>query len=72
MHKGIDAFVSMARENANAENRTAVLQKAMFEYFIDGLKEHGFIGDSDMMWSILSIDVNLNTQGIEVWLDKHG
>ena len=72
MHKGIDAFVSMARANANAEKRTAVLQKAMFEYFVDGLKEHGFSGDRDTMWSILSIDVNLNTQGIEVWLDKHG
>jgi glyoxylase-like metal-dependent hydrolase (beta-lactamase superfamily II) len=72
MHKGIDAFVSMARANANAENRTAALQEAMFEYFVDGLKEHGFVGDRDMMWSILSIDVNLNTQGIEVWLDKYG
>ena len=72
MHKGIDAFVSMARENANARKRTEALQEAMFEYFVDGLKKHGFKGDRDTMWSILSIDVNLNTQGIEVWLDKHG
>ena len=72
MHKGIDAFVSMARENANAENRTEALQQAMFDYFVDGLTKHGFKGDRDTMWSILSIDVNLNTQGIEVWLDKYG
>ena len=72
MHKGIDAFVSMAHENANAEQRTEVLQKVMFEYFVAGLDQHGFKGDRDMMWSILNIDVNLNTQGIEVWLDKHG
>jgi glyoxylase-like metal-dependent hydrolase (beta-lactamase superfamily II) len=72
MHKGIDAFVSMARENANADSRTETLQEAMFEYFVAGLERHGFKGDRDMMWSILSIDVNLNTQGIEVWLDKHG
>lgn len=72
MHKGIDAYVRLARENANAEDRTAALQEAMFDYFVDGLIEHGFNGDRDTMWSILSIDVNLNAQGIEVWLDKHG
>ena len=72
MHKGIDAFVSMGRENANAEQRTEALQTAIFEYFVAGLEQHGFKGDRDSMWSILNIDVNLNTQGIEVWLDNHG
>jgi glyoxylase-like metal-dependent hydrolase (beta-lactamase superfamily II) len=71
MHKGINAFVAIALENANAENRTAVLRAAMFEYFVAGLIRHGFKGDRDMMQSILSIDVDLNTQGIEVWLDKN-
>jgi glyoxylase-like metal-dependent hydrolase (beta-lactamase superfamily II) len=72
MHKGIDAFVSMAHANANAEKRTETLQQAMFEYLVAGLQEHGFKDDRDTMWSILSFDVNLNIQGIEVWLDKHG
>lgn len=72
MHKGIDAFVSMAREYANKEKRTEALQAAMFEYFVNGLGEHGFKGDRDIMWSILNIDVDLNTQGLEVWLDQHG
>jgi glyoxylase-like metal-dependent hydrolase (beta-lactamase superfamily II) len=72
MHKGIDAFVEIARENANAENRTAAIQEAMFEYFVTGLKAHGFHGDRDTMWSVLSLDVNLNTQGIEVWLNRNG
>ncbi len=72
MHAGIDAYVGMARANANAKNRSKVLQEAMFEYFVDGLTKHGFKGDRDSMWSILNIDVNLNTQGLEVWLDNHG
>jgi hypothetical protein len=72
MHKGINAFVAMALENASAAGRTSVLQNAIFEYFVEGLIRHGFKGDRDRMWSILSIDVDLNTQGIEVWLDKHG
>ena len=72
MHKGIDAFVDIAHENASAEERTEVLQSAIFEYFVEGLLQHGFEGDRDTMWSILNIDVKLNTQGIEVWLDRNG
>lgn len=72
MHKGIDAYVSIAREHADAENRTAAIQEAIFEFFVAGLAAHGFSGDRDTIWSIMNIDVNLNTQGIEVWLDNHG
>lgn len=72
MHKGIDAYVSIAREHADAENRTAAIQEAIFEFFVAGLAAHGFNGDRDTIWSIMNIDVNLNTQGIEVWLDNHG
>ncbi len=70
MHKGIDALVTIARANANAEERTEALQTAIFEYFVKGLSDHGFEADRDRLWSILNIDVKLNTQGIEVWLDR--
>ena len=70
MHKGIDALVTMALANANAKERTEALQTAIFEHFVGGLSDHGFKADRDTMWSILNIDVKLNTQGIEVWLDR--
>ena len=72
MHNGIDALVAVAIENASAEDRTEALQSAIFEYFVEGLMKHGFKGDRDTMWSILNIDVKLNTQGIEVWLERNG
>ncbi|MGI9270246.1 MAG: MBL fold metallo-hydrolase [Woeseiaceae bacterium] len=72
MHKGINALVAIALENAHAEYRRDTIQEAMFEYFVERLIRHGFKGDRDAMWSILKIDVDLNTQGIEVWLDKNG
>lgn len=72
MHAGIDAFVAIAQANANAADRTTALQDALFEYFVAALTRHGFKGDRDTLWSILHLDVKLNTQGIEVWLDKHG
>ena len=71
MHKGIDAYVAIAHEHANAPDRTSALQNAIFDYFVTGLTRHGFKGDRDLMWLILNLDVTLNTQGIEVWLDKH-
>ena len=70
MHQGIDTFVAIAKEHAEAEDRTTAIQEAIFEYFVAGLTAHGFAGDRDAMWSILHPDVNLNTQGIEVWLDR--
>ena len=70
MHKGIDALVTMALANANAKERTEALQTAIFEHFVGELSDHGFKADRDTMWSILNIDVKLNTQGIEVWLDR--
>ena len=71
MHRGLDAFVAIAKEHAGAANRSAAIREAIFDFFVTGLTRHGFTGDRDRMWSILSIDVDLNTQGIEVWLDKH-
>ena len=72
MHKGIDALVTIALANANAKERTESLQTAIFEHFVGGLSDHGFKADRDTMWSILNIDVKLNTQGIEVWLERNG
>lgn len=72
MHKGINAFVAIAMEKANDDNRTTAIQGAIFDYFEAGLIRHGYKGDRDTMRSILKLDVNLNTQGLEVWLDKHG
>ena len=71
MHAGIDAYVDMAQNSNAAEDRTANLRDTLFEYFVTRLRAHGYSGDRDTIWSILSIDVNLNTQGLEFWLD-HG
>ena len=69
MHRGIDDFVDMAKQHKEAADRTAVLQDAIFDYFVQRLEAHGYSGDRDSMWSILNIDVVLNTQGLEFWLD---
>jgi len=70
MHDGIDAYVAMAREHQGAANRAELLRASMFEHFVRGLREHGYTGDREMMYSILRMDVDLNTQGLEVWLNR--
>ena len=70
MHSGIDAFVALALENRNAPERGAAIQAAMYEYLSGRLVEHGFKGDRDTLWSILEMDIVLNSQGLVSWLER--
>jgi glyoxylase-like metal-dependent hydrolase (beta-lactamase superfamily II) len=69
MHECLDGYVAMALEHANDENRPAAMQRAMFDYLATRLEQHGFEGDRDAMRAVLDIDVVLNAQGLESWLD---
>jgi hypothetical protein len=70
LHTGIDAYRFMALDNEHTDDRLEVLQGAMFSYLAERLQQHGYNGDEDDMWSVLSIDVNLNAQGLDVWLAR--
>ena len=70
MHAGIDAFVAMALENKEAPDRGAAIQDAMDDYLSTRLIEHGFKGDRDAIWSVLEIDIVLNSQGLVSWLQR--
>lgn len=70
MHEGLDAYVAMARECQSDENRLPALRERLFEYFVQRLASHGYGGDRERMYSILNIDVDLNAQGLDVWLER--
>ncbi len=70
MHEGIDAYVAMAREHAYDENRPEALRARLFEYYEQRLLEHGYSGSSEAIQSLLGNDVDLNAQGLEVWLER--
>jgi len=70
MHAGLDAYVSMAKKHAQDDDLAAALRESMFGYYERRLADHGYVGDRDAMWSVLGIDVELNAQGLEVWLSK--
>lgn len=69
MHRGIEDFVELAKRHARHDDRTACIQRAMFDYFLERLQDHGFAGGRDESWNLLAPDVTLNTQGLEYWLD---
>jgi glyoxylase-like metal-dependent hydrolase (beta-lactamase superfamily II) len=70
MHRRIDAFVAIARRFADAPDRTAAMQRSMFEYLKDELERHGYEADDERLHAILDVDVELNTMGLEHWLDQ--
>ncbi len=70
MHECIDDYVALAEEHAVADDRADRLRAAMFDYLVQRLEAHGYRADRDTMWALLELDVNLNTQGLEVWLDR--
>lgn len=72
MHKRIDDFVAIAREHATDNNRTEAMQTAMFSYLANCLETHGVEADEDRLHAILDLDVEINTMGIEYWLDRAG
>lgn len=69
MHRHIDAFVSIAKRHAQADDRTRAMQTAMFEYLRDELVRHGFEAGDEQLRAMLQVDVQLNTMGLEHWLD---
>ena len=46
------------------------MEEAMYAYLSDCLDEHDFAEDPDRRHAILDMDIKLNVQGIEVWLDR--
>lgn len=69
MHRRIDDFVALAEQHANDEQRTANMHQTMFEYFRVAVAEHGLEVDDERLHAIVDIDVELNTMGLEFWLD---
>ena len=69
MHRRIDDFVAIARRHATHETRTTALHESMYIYLLQELREHGIMGDDEVLRGIVKMDVDLNTMGLEFWLD---
>jgi glyoxylase-like metal-dependent hydrolase (beta-lactamase superfamily II) len=70
LHASVDALVAIARRHAAAPDRTQRIRTEMFDYFSARLDAHGHRSDPARRHALLDDDVDLNTQGLEVWLAR--
>jgi glyoxylase-like metal-dependent hydrolase (beta-lactamase superfamily II) len=70
LHASVDACVAIARRHAGHADRSRRMQEAMFEHLSARLTHHGYAGDTAVRHALLDTDVDLNVQGLLVWLER--
>jgi glyoxylase-like metal-dependent hydrolase (beta-lactamase superfamily II) len=70
MKERVRAFADLGRRYASAPDRADKLRHGMFALLGRWLDAHGFPRDDAERHRLLDDDVELNCQGIEVWLDR--
>jgi len=69
MIEGIDTLVGFAEQYKDDDLRRQKIETAMADWLMDGLDKHGVKLGKDRCMELLRPDIELNTQGIEFWLD---
>lgn len=69
MLRGVDVLVGIAEEFKHSDNRTQQITTAMTDWLMRRLREHGCELSDARCHELLKLDVMLNVQGIEFWLD---
>jgi glyoxylase-like metal-dependent hydrolase (beta-lactamase superfamily II) len=67
----VDAMVAAARSLRDAPGRHARLKSAFREIYVSELRNHGSTASDAMLELWISTDVELNAQGLGVWLDRN-
>ena len=70
LHRGVSAFVELTRRHAGAPDRAAAIREAVFDWLSVALDDHGYTGDLAARHALLDPDVELDVQGLLVWLDR--
>ncbi len=70
LHSDLVAFVEIAHRCANNPDRSREIANLMRAYLGARLDEHGFPDDENRRSEWLEMDIALNTQGLEDWLDR--
>ncbi|MEI2453901.1 MBL fold metallo-hydrolase [Lysobacter firmicutimachus] len=67
----IDAMVAIARAaQAAGGDRHARLVAQLGDYYVQRVRAHGCALDESQVRTILAVDIELNAQGLQVWLDR--
>lgn len=66
----IDALVEIARAAAPGAGRHHALRTGLGRHLLGALREHGWQGGEAHALALLDMDIELNAQGLGVWLDR--
>lgn len=66
----IDAMVSLARAANGKDDRHAQLVQSLSQLYLERARAHGAQLDATEAARLLAMDIELNAQGLEVWLDR--
>ncbi|HET7062644.1 MAG TPA: MBL fold metallo-hydrolase, partial [Rudaea sp.] len=70
LHLQIHAMVAIARNHAADPDRHALIAADLAGMYIGRARLHGCALGADRVRELLAMDIELNTQGLEVWLDR--
>jgi glyoxylase-like metal-dependent hydrolase (beta-lactamase superfamily II) len=70
LHALIDAHVAIARKLRSVPHRHAALVKELQELLLQRILAHGCKLSREEICDLLSLDIGLNAQGLEHWLDQ--
>jgi glyoxylase-like metal-dependent hydrolase (beta-lactamase superfamily II) len=70
LHELIDAMVEAAVAVDGAKDRHEQLKQRLADLYATRLAAHGWPGDRAALWHWLGMDIELNAQGLAVWLDR--
>ncbi|MGB5131121.1 MAG: MBL fold metallo-hydrolase [Steroidobacteraceae bacterium] len=70
MKNRVRAFADLGRRHAGSPDRGSKLRNGMYAMLSRWLDEHGFPAGDGERHRLLNDDIELNCQGIEVWLEK--
>lgn len=74
LHRRLDKLVALAEHHAkdgagDEKARHTALKQAMTDYFLTELRTHGCTLPDQAIIDVLATDIELNTQGLNFWLD---
>lgn len=70
LHRRVAEYEAIARRSVDADNRETVIFEALRDYIYAELDDHGYDGDDDARKVLIDPDLQLNAQGLDVWLHR--
>jgi glyoxylase-like metal-dependent hydrolase (beta-lactamase superfamily II) len=72
MHRRLDTFVAIAKrcDDNEGDARIGCIKQGMHKYLVAELDQHGCNLDQEVRDKWLTMDIDLNAQGLVVWLNR--